>query len=101
LEEVATDTQWGANENVGQPPYDFEGFTQSTETAYVLGVNFLLFYERPHVQDSAEQQERGNYATYWYEHLTGETGGGSNGGFIPKSSFKIFNYMRKRRVIIK
>jgi hypothetical protein len=33
LEEVETDTQWGANVVKGSPPYNFEGFTHSTEDA--------------------------------------------------------------------
>jgi hypothetical protein len=95
LEEVSTDSQWGNNEVYGSPPYNFKGFTKSTENPYTLGVNFLKFYERPKVQDEAEQQERGNQAVYWYSHLTGGTG--MTGGYTPpKSKFKLYMYLKRR-----
>jgi hypothetical protein len=100
LAEVSTDTQWGNNEVYGAPTYNFEGFTHSTEDAHTLGVNFLLYYERPKVQNTDEQTERGNYATHWYNTLTGGSTGGQ-GGYIPKSSFKLYQYMSKKKVIIK
>lgn len=104
LEEVATDTQWGANAVKGSPPYNFVGFTHSTESAYTLAVNFLWYYERPasqnsEPQDVSVQQERNNNAIHWFETLTGEIVGG--GGYIPTHSLKIFDYVGKRRIFIK
>jgi hypothetical protein len=105
LEEVETDTQWGANAVQGSPPYNFEGFTHSTESAYTLALNFLWYYERPASQNSAPQdvsvqQERGNQATYWFNNLTGgNTGGGI--GYISTRKMKIFDYIGKRRIVIK
>lgn len=101
LEEVKTDTQWGNNIVYGAPPYNFEGFTKSTESAYKLGVNFLIYYERPAVQDSTVQQERGNHAKHWYETLTGNPdSGGGNGGYVPTHS-NLFKYLHRRRIVIK
>lgn len=92
LWEVENNAQWGANKDVGQPPYDFATFTQSEETPYQLGLNFLWFYERP---AETYQYQRGTQAEYWYENLTGNAGG--NGGYIPKKTgFKSFLYLRRK-----
>jgi hypothetical protein len=96
IEEVATDTQWGANIELGSPPYDFETFTHSTESPYTLAMNFLHFYERPQVND---QPQRGEQANYWYEFITG-------GGVIPvdpttptKKKYKFYLYQRRKNRI--
>lgn len=99
LEEVATDTQWGANLQLGSPPYDFKTFTTSTETPYTLAMNFLHFYERPQVND---QPHRGTQAEYWYTTLTGGgTGGG--GTYYPrkKGNLLLMIGRNKRRKVIR
>lgn len=106
IAEVETDSQWGSNAVVGAPPYNFEGFTHSEESPYILAVNFLWFYERPdsqnhEPQDVNVQQQRGNQASHWFEVLTGESGGNGGHGCTAPHTFNIFNYMGKRRFIIK
>jgi hypothetical protein len=100
LYEVDLNAQWGANVNIGSPPYNFEGFTQSTETPYTLAVNFLWFYERPQVQSVEVQQERGSQAEHWYTVLTGQPID-PNQGFTIKHTYKIYDYVGKRRYILK
>jgi hypothetical protein len=106
LEEVETNTQWGANAVQGSPPYNFEGFTHSTESAYALAVNFLWYYERPdsqnhEPQDVNVQKQRGDQATHWYNTLTGGSGTGGGSGYIATHKMKIFDYIGKRRLLIK
>lgn len=45
--EVDNDVQWGNDALGNPPPYDFLGFTRSTDTPYNLAINFLRYYERP------------------------------------------------------
>ena len=66
LYEVQNNTQWGNDVYGNEPPYNFEGFTQSTKSAYDLAIEFLRYYEKPL---EYEQPERGNQATYWYNYL--------------------------------
>jgi hypothetical protein len=89
LYEVANHIQWG-NDSVGNPPpYSFEDFTHSTESAYTLGMNFLRFYERPLVY---YQPSRGTQAEKWFTFL---------GGIKPRKRTKAYLYAKpKRRVII-
>ena len=67
LYEVQNNIQWGAG-IYGTPPYNFEGFTHSTESAYDLAINFLKYYERPASLDYS----RGTQAESWYNYLTGD-----------------------------
>lgn len=99
IEEVETDTQWG-NDSLGNPPpFSFEGFTHSTLSAYNLGMLFLRHYERPEVYN---QPIRGEQAQYWFNTLTGDNTGGNGGsGYIPTKSKSFFNYISKRRIVIK
>jgi hypothetical protein len=66
LYEVQNNIQWGNDSQGNPPPYSFSDFTQSTDTAYNLAINFLRYYERP---ASYEQPIRGIQATYWYDYL--------------------------------
>lgn len=98
LEEVATDTQWG-NDSLGNPPpFTFEGFTHSELSAYELGMLFLRHYERPEVYN---QPIRGEQSQYWFDTLTGGQTGGGGSGYTAPHSFKIFNYIGKRRITIR
>lgn len=72
----------------------FKEFTQSTDTAYNLAMDFLAHYERP---ADPSQPARGDQANYWYTTLTGEpippSGGGGTppiegGGGTPKNKTK-------------
>ena len=64
LYEVQNNIQWGAG-YYGTPPYNFEAFTHSKESAYDLAINFLKYYERPASLDYS----RGTQAEYWYNFL--------------------------------
>lgn len=66
LYEVQNNIQWGSG-IYGTPPYSFYDFTQSTESAYDLAINFLKYYERPASLDYS----RGTQAEYWYTFLGG------------------------------
>jgi hypothetical protein len=76
LFEVENDLQWI------HPSMTFQEYTQSTDTAYNLGMLFLEHYERPADQD---QPQRGEQADYWFENLVGETpsNNGDYGGLLP------------------
>jgi hypothetical protein len=73
------------------PSQSFKQFTQSTDTAYNLGLDFLAHYERP---ADPNQPIRGTQAQHWFDTLTvggsppggGGTGGG--GGTTPPPSTK-------------
>lgn len=97
LEEVETDTQWGNDSQDNEPPFNFEGFTHSTLSAYELGMLFLRHYERPAVYD---QPKRGTQANYWFTHLKGGTSVGGN-GYISAKKTKLFDYIGKRRIVIR
>lgn len=64
--EVVNNIQWGNDALGNSPPYNFEGFTRSTDTPYNLAINFLRYYERPYEYN---QPIRGQQAEYWYEYL--------------------------------
>ena len=64
--EVQNNIQWGNDSLGNRPPYDFEGYTQSTDTAYNLAINFLRYYERP---ADYNQPIRGTQAENWYNYL--------------------------------
>jgi hypothetical protein len=84
LYEVENNIQWG-NDSLGNPPpYTFQQFTQSTETAYDLGMNFLRFYERP---ANPDQPDRGNQAEFWFSFLHGKV----------KKKSKIYMYLKNNR----
>ena len=53
------------------PSMTFQEFTQSTDSAYNLGLNFLQYYERP---ANPDQPIRGEQAQYWFDNLDGATG---------------------------
>lgn len=89
LYEVDNNIQWGYDSEGNPPPYSFYDFTQSKEDAYVLGMYFLWYYERPALKD---QPKRGEQANEWFIFL---------GGIKPKKSFKAYLYIHKRRFIIK
>lgn len=77
LYEVQHNIQWQ------HPTMTFAQYTQSTDTAYNLGLLFLAHYEMP---TNPNQPIRGTQATYWYDHLTGggsSGGGGGIGGQLP------------------
>lgn len=65
--EVAENIQW-IDSNM-----TFLEFTQSTDTAYNLGMKFISAYERPADPD---QPIRGTQAEYWFDSLEGGGGGG-------------------------
>ena len=88
LYEVANNIQWGAG-IYGTPPYSFYDFTQSTESAYDLAINFLKYYERP----ASLNYSRGTQAEYWYEFL----GGIVPPRLFPKKKFKWVLYANKLR----
>lgn len=67
--EVENNVQWGNSSTGEPPPYNFEGFTKSTDTPYNLGLLFLKHYERPY---DPNQPVRGTQANFWYNYLTGE-----------------------------
>lgn len=62
LYEVENNIQWI------HPTMSFSQFTQSTDTAYNLGMLFLAHYERP---AEPNQPARGTQAEYWYDTLEG------------------------------
>lgn len=64
LYEVQNNIQWGAG-IYGTPPYNFEAFTHSQESAYDLAINFLKYYERP----ASLNYSRGTQAEYWFNFL--------------------------------
>lgn len=68
LYEVANNIQWSNDSHGNPPPYDFLGFTQSTENPYDLAINFLRYYERP---AEYNQPQRGTNAEKWFEFLGG------------------------------
>lgn len=86
--EVENGLQWG-NDSLGNPPpYSFEEFTQSTENAYILGMNFLRYYERPLVYF---QPIRGTQAEEWFAFL---------GGIVTpkvKKKSKVYMYIKPKR----
>ena len=91
LYEVQNNIQWGNDAQGNSPPYNFEGFTHSLESAYTLGMNFVRYYERP----AEIHQIRGEQAEFWYEFL---------GGISPvppkrnkKNKFKWVLYAKKIR----
>lgn len=47
LYEVENNIQWGYDSLGNPPPYNFQGFTQSTKPPYDLAIEFLRYYERP------------------------------------------------------
>lgn len=65
LYEVQNDLQWIPTASYN---YSFSDFTQSTDTAYNLGLAFLANYERP---EDPNQPSRGTQAEYWYTFLGG------------------------------
>jgi len=89
LYEVANNIQWGAG-IYGTPPYSFQEFTQSTESAYDLAINFLKYYERP----ASLNYSRGTQAEYWFTYLGGIT---PTPIFRRKSKFKWVLYANKLR----
>lgn len=87
LYEVENNIQWG-NDSLGNPPpYSFEEFTHSEDTAYNLAMLFLHHYERPFVY---LQPSRGTQADFWFAFLKG----------IKKKKSKVYLYTLKRRRII-
>lgn len=88
LYEVANNIQWGAG-IYGTPPYSFYDFTQSTESAYNLAINFLKYYERP----ASLNYSRGTQAEYWFTFL----GGISPAPIRKKTKFKWVLYANKLR----
>lgn len=73
LWEVENKQQW-INKSMS-----FKEFTQSTDSAYNLGLKFLAGYERP---ANPHQPKRGTQAETWYKFLTGL---GDSGGSSAKS----------------
>lgn len=92
LYEVENNIQW-VNGSM-----TFTAFTHSTDTAYNLGLLFLEFYEQP---ADPNQTIRATQANYWFTTLAGGPGEGGGNGYISKHNGTIFNYMRKRRYIVK
>lgn len=70
LYEVKNNIQWI------HPTITFKEFTQSTDSAYDLGMLFITAYERP---ADPNQPARGQQAEVWFETLTSEGGGGGDG----------------------
>lgn len=48
----------------------FKQFTQSTMSAYDLGIVFMLNYERPANKTEGNKNKRGNNANYWYQFFS-------------------------------
>jgi hypothetical protein len=92
LYEVENGIQWGNDSSGSPPPYTFQQFTQSTDSAYNLGMNFLRYYERPLNPD---QPDRGNQAEFWFSFFQGSPSG--SGG--KKSKIFLMLSKNKRRLI--
>jgi hypothetical protein len=92
LYEVNNNIQWGKDSDGNDPPYSFLEFTQSTEDAYILGMNFLWYYERPRIK---EQPWRGEQAETWYTFI-----GGTTPQQPKRKKSKVFLYVKRRRSII-
>jgi len=76
------------------PPYNFEGYTQSTDTAYNLAINFLRYYERP---ADYNQPLRGTQADYWYNYLQNISPEPPEPSTKNKKKFPWIFLMKKRR----
>jgi hypothetical protein len=72
LWEVANNQQWISTSSY---PMTFAEFTISTDTPENLAQAFIHNYERP---ANPDQPQRSTQARYWYDNLTGGTGGGTN-----------------------
>lgn len=83
--EVTNNEQW-----IPKSPYNysFYEFTQSTDTAYNLGMAFLKCYERPADPD---QPQRGSQAQAWYDFL----GGSPPEPPVTKKKMPLYFYLRK------
>jgi hypothetical protein len=89
LYEVDQGIQWYATSEYN---FSFLEFTQSTESPEYLADAFITNYERPADPD---QPARGTQARYWYDHLTGGSGGPGGGG-KPKN-YQMYAILQGRR----
>lgn len=75
--ELNNNIQWGGNlynNYPNTPPYDFYGFSCSTEPLETLTLNFTIFYERPRESEIEKwRQTKLDFAKLVYEELSGMT----------------------------